>query len=217
MKQFFPFVFCAALAVTNAAPAFSQDSQKILDELSRKAKSYTSITADYSSRLLDKKSAIDLTESGTIKVKGTKYYLDLPSYTIICDGQTVWTFEKENNTVLIDNLADVEVGGMNPNEMFRIWEKGFKHEYKETKNEGGKEVYLINLYPTDPKSKPFHTIQLFVDKAKLELLRLKLMNRDGSEITYTVKTFKPNAELNDAIFRFDKAKHPGVEEVDNRL
>ena len=217
MKQFFPFVFCADLAVTNAAPAFSQDSQKILDELSRKAKSYTSITADYSSRLLDKKSAIDLTESGTIKVKGTKYYLDLPSYTIICDGQTVWTFEKENNTVLIDNLADVEVGGMNPNEMFRIWEKGFKHEYKETKNEGGKEVYLINLYPTDPKSKPFHTIQLFVDKAKLELLRLKLMNRDGSEITYTVKTFKPNAELNDAIFRFDKAKHPGVEEVDNRL
>jgi len=198
-------------------PVFSQDSQKILDELSRKAKSYTSITADYSSRLLDKKSAVDLAESGTIKVKGSKYYLDLPSYTIICDGKTVWTFEKENNTVLIDNLADVEAGGMNPNEMFRIWEKGFKHEYKETKSEGGKEVYMINLYPTDPKAKPFHTIQLFIDKAKMEVLRLKLMNRDGSEITYTVKAFKPNLEISDATFRFDKAKHPGVEEVDNRF
>lgn len=217
MKRFFPFVLSAAFAVAATVQAFAQDSQKILDELSRKAKSYTSITADYSSRLLDKKSAIDLTESGTVKVKGNKYFLDLPSYTIICDGQTVWTFEKENNTVLIDNLADVEAGGMNPNEMFRIWEKGFKHEYKETKNEGGREVYLINLYPTDPKSKPFHTIQLFVDKAKMEVLRLKLMNRDGSEITYTIKTFKPNAEIMDATFRFDKAKHPGVEEVDNRL
>jgi outer membrane lipoprotein-sorting protein len=195
----------------------AQDSKKILDDLSAKAKSYTTISAEYSSRLLDKQSSVDLTEKGTIKVKGSKYHLDLPSYTIISDGVTVWTYEKENNAVYIDNLADMGNDGMNPNEMFRIWEKGFRHEYKETKTEEGKQLYVINLYPTDPKSKPFHTIQMKVDKAKMEIHSIKVLNRDGSEVSYSLKGFTPNKEIADTVFKFDKAKYPGVEVVDNRL
>lgn len=201
----------------SASSVFAQDSKKILDELSVKAKSYSTVSAEYSSRLLDKQSSVDLTEKGSIKVKGNKYNLDLPSYNVISDGVTVWTYEKENNSVFIDNLADMGNDGMNPNEMFRIWEKGFRHEYKETKTEGGKPYYVINLYPTDPKGKPYHTIEMMVDKTKMELYSVKVMNRDGSEVSYLLKAFTPNKEIADTVFKFDKTKYPGVEVVDNRL
>ncbi len=195
----------------------AQDSGKILDQLSAKAKGYSTISADYTSRLQDVKADLDLTQEGNIKVKDKKYNLDLPSYTVISDGTTVWTYEKENNAVYIDNLEDVQEDGINPNDLFRIWETGFKHEYKETKSEGGAELYWINLYPNDPGNKPYHTIQLYIDKAKMEINKIKVMNRDGSTVTYTVKGFAPNKTLEDSKFRFNPASYPGVEVIDNRI
>jgi len=195
----------------------AQDSGKILDQLSSKAKGYTTISAEYTSRLQDVKADLDMAQEGNIKVKDKKYNLDLPSYNVISDGITVWTYEKENNAVYIDNLEDVQEDGINPNDLFRIWETGYKHEFKETKKEGSTELYWINLYPNDPGNKPFHTIQLYIDKAKMEINKIKVMNRDGSTVTYVVKGFTPNKPLDDSKFKFNPANHPGVEIIDNRI
>ena len=200
-----------ALFLLTAFAAQAQESAKILEQLSSKAKGYSTITADYSSRLQDTKADLDLVQEGNIKVKDKKYNLDLPSYTVISDGVTVWTYEKENNAVYIDNLEDIEEDGINPNDLFRIWETGFKHEFKETKTEGGTQLYWINLYPNDPGNKPYHTIQLYVDKTKMEINRIKVMNRDGSTVTYSVKSFSTNKPIDDSKFKFNPASFPGVE------
>lgn len=206
-----------ASAACISISAWAQDSTQILDKLSKKTQGYSTIEAAYSSRLEDKQAGMDMTQEGTIQVKGDNYHLDLPSYKIISDGETVWTFEKENNVVMIDYLEDVAEDGINPNDLFSIWETGFKHEFKSTLNEGGNEIYWINLYPTDPSDKSFHTIQLYIDKAKMELTKIKVMNRDGSTVSYTVKKFMPNKEISDSKFKFNESSFPGVEVIDNRI
>ena len=41
-------------------------------------------------------------------------------------------------------------------------------------------------------------------------------DKDGNEVTYTLKRFAPNVELADGLFTFDKTKYPGVEVNDLR-
>ncbi|HBL37528.1 MAG TPA: gliding motility protein, partial [Flavobacteriales bacterium] len=64
---------------------------------------------------------------------------------------------------------------------------------------------------------PFHTIQLFIDEDALELKRAVVKGREGTDVTYDVLTFKPQAKIPAGTFRFDPAKFPGVNLVDNRI
>jgi len=199
-----------------SAAMIAQDSNAILDALSKKAKGYTSIAADYDSRLLDVQAGLDISQSGSIKVSGEKYNLDLSDYVIINDGETFWSFDKEGNTVQIDYSEDMADGSLQPSQMFTLWEQDFKNEYKGEAKEDGKACYLIHLYPNDPTSKPYHTIQLSIDKAKMEVVKIVVKGREGDDMIYTVKSFNPNTAITTGDFAFDIKAHPGIEVIDNR-
>jgi outer membrane lipoprotein-sorting protein len=71
------------------------------------------------------------------------------------------------------------------------------------------------MTPTD-KSKPFHKVYVQVDKAAKTIYSTKVLENAGNRYTYTVSTMKTNQAIADNVFVFDKAKYPGVEEVDLR-
>lgn len=195
----------------------AQTSDKILSELSNKAKNYTTVYAEYSSQLIDKVNAVDVKQSGKVYVKGDKYYVELGDYTMISDGQSVWTYEKAANDCYIDYLEDVADGALSPSKMFTIWEEGFKHEFKGEVKEGAQTLFWINLYPTNPTEKNYHTIQLYVDKAKMEVVKFIVKGREGSDIVYKMDKFSPNQTIADTQFKFDPKKFPGVNIIDNRI
>jgi len=100
--------------------------------------------------------------------------------------------------------------------MFTIWEQDFKNEYKGETTENGKACHVIYLYPNDPTSKPYHTIQLSIDKAKMEVVKIVVKGREGDDMIYTVKSFNPNTAITAGDFAFDIKAHPGIEVIDNR-
>jgi outer membrane lipoprotein-sorting protein len=195
----------------------AQDAAKILNELSAKAKKYQSIEAEYTSRMLDQMNGIDLSTKGSIKIKGEKYHLDLGDYTLISDGSTLWTIQKESNECMIDDLADMEDEAFKPSDMFTLWEQGFKNEYKGEINVDGVDCYLIHLYPTDTEERDFHTIKMYIDKNKMELFKMEVKGREGSDMIYKVKSFKTNSSLSDSVFQFKESEYPGIEIIDNRF
>ena len=75
----------------------------------------------------------------------------------------------------------------------------------------------INLYPSGEKEKPFHTIQLYIDEANLRLVRAVVKGREGTDVTYDVDTFQPNAAIETGLFKFDASQFPGVNVIDNRI
>lgn len=214
MKNFI-LLFAAALIVSTSN---AQTSKEILDKLSAKAKTWKTITADFSSTLKDQKANVNQKQEGNIKIKGNKYVLNLSQYTVISDGTTVWSFDKKSNSCTIDNLEDVKDGAFDPSEMFTIWEKDFKHEMKNTNaTSDGEACYEIHLFPNQPKNKPYHTIVMYISKSKMEANKIVVKTRENAEITYKVKNFKTNGEVSDNDFKFNKAAYPGVEVVDNRI
>ena len=205
--------FVAAASIVSVQ---AQDSKTILDKLSAKTKNYETIYAEYDAVLEDKKNGINETNSGAIRIKGQKYNLDIANYKVICDGENVWTYDKDENFCSIDLLEDMDEDMFDPSKLFSLWEDDFKHEYKGMTKVNGAEAYHINLYPLDPKEKPFHTIEMYINKAKMEVVKVVSKGREGADMIYTVKKFTPNSGVSDSDFTFVESKYPGVDVEANR-
>ena len=195
----------------------AQDAESILKDLSEKAKTFKTVKATYTFRLIDSMSGLDESSEGEITIKDDKYHLNTGDYLIISDGESQWTYQQDVNEVLIDDMEDLGDDGFDPKTMFTIWEDDFKYDLKGTKNIEGVDCYEIHLFPNDVESKTFHTIKMFVDKNKMEVFRLEVKGREGTDVIYKMKTFQTNVSVPDTKFQFDVGDFPGVEVIDNRL
>jgi len=175
----------------------AQTSKEILNNLSKKTKSYKSVTFDFTSTLKIPKSGSTQINRGSAKIKGTSSLITLGDYIIVSDGKTVWNYNKSNNEVVIDNFEDVKDDWFNPIELFN-----------------GVTCYQILLTVNWKKSQ--NEITLWIDKSKGEIVRLEI-NSKNTIITYDIKSFKSNIDIPDSQFYFDKNKFPGVVEIDNRI
>lgn len=187
----------------------------ILDELSAKTKSYTSIKADFTIEMVNKEKKTEK-QDGAIQLKGDKYKLDIKGQQIICDGKTTWTYLADANEVQVNNIDPNANDGISPSNIFTIYEKGFKYKFDKEETVGAVVIQTIILYPISPDKKKYHTVKLMIDKSKKQISSVKMMMKDGGTYTYTVKKFNPNTEIADASFVFDAKAHPGVEVVDLR-
>lgn len=191
-------------------------SKAIVDRLMTQAKGWTSFEADFTSRLQSNKDKLDVKQEGNMKVKGKRFRLVLDKNTIINDGKVLYTYSKETNEVTLNDPAEMDQD-LDPSTMFTQYEKGFKSQFVEEKPDAsGTMTQVVKLFPIEPAKKPFHTVMLTVEKAKGDPRSVQVLYKDGNVVTYTVKKFTANPELADALFTFDKSKHPGVEVNDLR-
>lgn len=204
-----------ALLAAGCFTANAQDqdpkAKKILDELSVKTKAYTTIKAEFT-WTVEKKDKSKDTQSGKIQTKAAKYKLEIPGHEIYCDGKTVWDYIKDANEV---QIKDMDTGGddvINPSNIFTIYEKGFKYKFESE----DATTQVINLFPVNPDKKKFHTVKLFIDKAKKQITSVKMLMKDGSIQTYTIKSFAGSTPVSDTDFTFDTKAHKGVSVEDLR-
>jgi outer membrane lipoprotein-sorting protein len=201
-------LFSAAVLSVNAQN--DPKAKTILDELSAKTKAYTSIKTEFTMEVVKKDKTKD-TQTGKLATKGSKYKLEISGHEIYCDGKTVTEFIKDANEAQIKDM-DASGDEVNPTNIFTLYEKGFKCKFDG--EEGNTQT--ISLYPENPDKKKFHTVKLFIDKTKKQITGVRMLMKDQSTQTYTVKSFTPNAPLTDADFTFDKKAHPGVSIEDLR-
>lgn len=186
----------------------------ILDDVSKATKAYKTITTEYTLTVKNKEGKQTDKQSGKIQVKGNKYKLEIPGNTIVSDGKTVWTANHEAKEVSIKNYEASGDDAMDPTKIFTMYENGFKYKYDKEEKVNGVSLAVINLYPSvKPEKKKYHTIKLYVDKAKKQVKMLKMLMKDGSSQTYEVKSMTPNSDLADTTFAFDTK---GWEVIDER-
>lgn len=200
--------------------AVDQDpkAKKILDDVSAKTKTYTSISSDFTYTIENKAKKTSETHTGKLISKGAKFKLEVANQTIINDGKTSWTILPESKEIQINTVtASDKDENVNPSNIFTIYEKGFKYQFeKEQTSKAGVVQQVIKLFPTDPKKKNFHQAILTIDKLKKQIISLKVFGKDGQDVTYTVKKFESNTVATDAVFTFAQANYKGYEIVDLR-
>jgi len=216
-------LFFSLLTFICSASAFAQkdvQAKNILAQVSAKYKSYDVVKADFSFALHNPQAGVNETQTGTLlaRSKANKFRVTLYSspgvaaQEIISDGKTQWTYLKKDNEVQVNDV-DHSGEGLNPAQVFTIYEHGYKYLYNGDQKLGGKAYEVIDLTPTDA-NKPFFKVRLMIDKLKKQIYSAELFDKNGSRYMYTVRSLTPNPKITDAAFTFDKKEHPGVEVVD---
>lgn len=210
-------IFCLSIFIAVFTTAFSQADPKadeILKSVSAKYKSYKSLTATFKLVIDNEKEKTKENQTGSITIKENKYRLVMDNQEVISDGKTIWTYLKEENEVQV-NDANTKKDALTPSSLFTIYENGFRSKFMGEKTEAAKTMEQIELIPEDPK-KPYFKVQLSINKADKYVMSAKVMNKNGINFSYAVDKFTPDAPVEESLFTFDKAKHPGVEVVDLR-
>jgi outer membrane lipoprotein-sorting protein len=213
-------IIALSLLIVNV-PLYAQvdaKAKKILDEVSAKTKTYNTINAEFSITIENKKEKTTHTQFGKLTLKGSKYKLEVNNQTIISDSKTSWTILKDASEVQINSIESKEKEtGINPSNIFTMHEKGFKYEFvKEEKQKNGAVYQIIKLFPEDVKKKNYHTAVLTINKDKSQIVSIKILGKDGTDMTYLVKSFVANSVVPETMFVFNDKNYPGYEVIDLR-
>lgn len=146
--------------------------------------------------------------SGTISVKGQKFYATTPQVTIWFDGKTQWTYMKKNNEVNVSNPTESGLQAINPYNFINIYKNGFTYDMKTEDKE-----YQVHLMATD-KNRKIQEMYIYVNKSTYVPSTIKMLN--GMKwSTITISNFKASS-LSDELFRYDSKAYPDAEIIDLR-
>jgi outer membrane lipoprotein-sorting protein len=199
---------------------YSQDAtadkaKAILDKVSAKTKTFTTIRSVFSFEMENQQEKINEKSVGKIWIKGEKYKLELMGVTTFCDGKLIWSYMKEDKEVNISEVDLTDDKTLNPAKVFTMYQKGFKYKFVKEVFEDTRALYVIDLIPTNFDGE-FSKIRLQIDKSENTIYSMKRYGNDGNIYTIKIKNMEPNTPLDDAMFKFDKTKYPGVEVIDTR-
>jgi outer membrane lipoprotein-sorting protein len=211
------------LLLVMSTVAFAQDqdpkAKAILDDISKTTKAYKTIVSEYSQTAKNKDGKATDTQTGKIEVKGNKFKLELKDNVIVSDNKTVWSINNNSKEVSIKNYEPAADDAIDPTKIFTMYETGFKYKYDKEEKVNGANLTVINLYPSvKPEKKKYHTVKLYVDKAKKQIKMMKMLMKDGTSQVIEVKKMTPNSELSDTMFNVNTNdyKSKGYEIIDER-
>lgn len=194
--------------VSFAQPAQDPKAGQILNEVSKKYKSYKTFKADFSYVLESPAAGKNETITGEIYVKGEKFRLNLGSQEIYNNGSTVWTYLKEENEVTISNY-EPDPEEITPSNIYTVYQKGYKYLLLEETPTN----QVIDLIPED-KNKKIFKIRITIAKKDKSIKSWKMFEKSGNRYIYNVTKFLPNPQgVDDKFFVFDKAKYKDCSEV----
>lgn len=211
-----------ALILLTSFQTFAQEqtidakANTILQTLDKKYNAYKTIKADFTITISGKGASPEV-QKATLWVKGGKYKLEIINQIVFCDSTTTWTYLKDAQEVHINNVdPGSDKGSLSLTTIFKIYEKGYKSHFVNEETLNNIVTEEIDLYPKHPEKEKFHTIRLYIDKAKNQLISIKMMMKDGTTQLYTMGKFVPNSIIPDASFKFDPKNYPGVNVEDLR-
>lgn len=189
---------------------FSQDrANEILDKLSQKTASYSTIEAHFTNAIISEVAGINESQKGVLYLQGDLYRLELEGQTIISDGESIWIHLIDEEEVQITEV-DEEEESISPSKMFTIYQEGYEKKFvSETSNN-----YIIDLIPLVSSS--FIKIELRISKKDMRIAGFILFDQNSGSYAYDVNLFKANQTFEEDFFQFNTTAHPNVDVIDLR-
>ena len=189
---------------------FSQDrANEILDKVSQKTASYSSIEAHFTNTIINEAAGINESQKGVLYLQGDLFKLELEGQTIISDGESNWIHLIDEEEVQITEV-DEDEESISPSKIFTIYQEGYKNQFvTETTN-----YYIIDLIPEESGS--FIKIELRISKKEIRIAGFTLFDKNGGSYAYDVQLFKENQTFEEGFFQFNTIAHPHVDVIDLR-
>lgn len=152
-------------------------------------------------------------QSGKLLLKGEKFQLTTQDVTTWFDGQTQWSYLRQNEEVNISTPTPEELRAINPYAWLSLYKQGFNYRYSGVKTREGKQGHEIVLTPQTKQD--IQSITLLIG-SDYEPIYIGILPTEGQMQEFIVHNYRTQLNLNDNAFRFDKNKYPNAEIIDMR-
>lgn len=192
-------LFMTAFAKAQNAPA-------LLKEVDAKVKSYDNISIDFKYALTNEAEGVNQETKGSVILAGNNYRLDLMGTTQLFDGKNVYTIVPEDEEVTVSAVSDQDENAITPSKMLSFFNEGYTQKMDIKQKVEGREIQFVKLTPMDSNSDVKYTL-LGIDTQTKHIHKLIITQNNGTKVTITVNTFKPNQTLPKNAFVFDTSKY----------
>ena len=193
------FMLVAAMIATSS---FAQSAKSVLDKCA------ATITAQSGVKAHFRMTATTGSTSGSIAIKGKKFYATTPQATIWFDGKTQWTYMKNNDEVNISNPTEAQLQAINPYNFINLYKRGYTY----TMNTGGTN-YVVHLTANNSNNK-IKELFIQVNKKNYQPTQVKMLQ--GKKWTTFDITSLKKENIADSQFRFNSKDFPKAEIIDLR-
>lgn len=195
------FSFCTVVQ------AQDKKAKALLDQVSAKVKSYSSILIDFKYSLSNPKENINQDSKGNVILKGNQYVLNFMGITKIFDGKKTYTIVPEDEEITIAKVDENDNTAVTPSKMLTFFNSGYKYSMSDLKNIKGKNIQYVKLIPTNIKDQR-KEILMGIDMQTKHIYNLIEIGKKGTKTTLTVNSFKTNQPLSKNQFAFVQSKYP---------
>jgi len=182
--------------------SFAQSAKAVLDKAAGTITAQSGVKANF------KMTTANGSTSGTIAIKGKKFYATTPQAKVWFDGKTQWTYLKNNDEVNVSNPTEAQLQAINPYNFIHLYKRGYTY----TMNTAGTD-YVIHLVAnsTDRKIK-----ELFISVNKKTYQPKQAKMLQGKKwTTFDINSIKKE-NIADSQFRFNAKDFPKAEVIDLR-
>jgi hypothetical protein len=227
MKSLFAVLFAASLS-SEEIPSLSDDTSKetsstvitatatiqkdqqatnILNAVTTTTKSRKTIALNFTFTV--KNGDMKEVQKGDLKIKDTKYWYSIFGTTKISDGKSIAEVITEDKEVSISSANFNDPDEFSPQEMFTIYEKGYKYRYMGQKTDNEVTLDLIDLYPDADNTQPYRRITLFVNVATNEIKKIELFHKTSAKVfSVIVDKAVYDTEIEDSTFKCECERWP---------
>ncbi|MEE3035376.1 MAG: outer membrane lipoprotein carrier protein LolA [Bacteroidota bacterium] len=190
---------------------YSQTSVKgknLLDQVSEKMGSYSSIQFEFSYVLNNRKEQINQESYGKITVSKDLYKLDFLDATQLYDGKSIYTIVPENEEITITNPEEeLNEYTISPSYLLNFYKDGYDYQWDIKQYIREKNIQFIKLIPVDENT-DIQFLLIGVDIDLKHLFRIIEIGNNGTQTTLTIEKMETNVSLPENYFEFNKNNFP---------
>lgn len=192
-------VLAVAMMCTSS---FAQTAKSVLD------KAAATITAQQGVKANFKMKTTTGSTSGTIAIKGRKFYATTPQATVWFDGKTQWTYVKNNDEVNVSNPTETQLQAINPYNFINLYKRGYAY----TMNSSGQD-YVVHL-TANSSDRKIKELFISVNKKTYQPKQIKML-QGKNWTTFDISSIKTE-KMADNQFKFNSKDFPKAEIIDLR-
>lgn len=183
-----------------------QNAKELLDEVSKKVKSYNNIVIGFKYALNNPAENVSQETRGEVTLQGNRYLLNLMGTMQMYDGKKLHVIIPEDEEINISTHDEEDKNSITPSKMLTFYEEGYTYKMDIVQNVSGRKIQFVKLIPIDSKS-DLKEILLGIDSQTKHIYKMVQLQNNGTNVTFTVNNFKTNQPLSKTLFVFDESKY----------
>jgi outer membrane lipoprotein carrier protein len=208
-----------ALWMLMVGPVAGVDGPEVIGKVQKQFGKVKTLSARFEKRHFWK--LVDQTQSvkGVLHVqKPDRFRLQSDVRTVVTDGKTAWSYDPQNEQVLVNNYAAVEDDRSYEKLLFDLvllggYEDRFSPTYVKEEKVQGKRCHVVDLRAIEQDAY-IETVRLWIDRKEWLVRQLEYRNINGDVTSYELDQLKKNKKPDPGVFSFVSPE--GVEVVDLR-